>query len=313
MQSRSTKQQMRMLAFAGALAWPVTLFVRTSDAAETLLIEWILLLGIFVIVPLGLSLVQTEVPKLTRIIAFALPIGATCAFIALLLEPGPVAAMLVLPWLFVTAMVGLTGLWRVRQTGLREPPEIAISAALVYLPIGAVWLFAYGFGIQPMGFGDTIVLLTAVHFHFAGFAAPLLAGLTGRYIAPKTSILLTMAVVGVISGTPLVAAGITASPAIALLGALVITAGLVLLAVVSMAYVVPTIRSTIVRVLLLISALAVLPAMMLACAYAYSIVFNKLIIDIPQMAMTHGLANAFGFSLCGLTAWTIIDSSTIPD
>jgi hypothetical protein len=164
-----------------------------------------------------------------------------------------------------------------------------------------------------MGFGDTIVLLTAVHFHFAGFAAPLLAGLTGRHIAPKTSILLTMAEVGVITGNPLLAAGITASPAIALLGALVITAGLVLLAVVSMAYVVPTIRSTIVRVLLLISALAVLPAMMLACAYAYSIVFNKLIIDIPQMAMTHGLANAFGFSLCGLTAWTIIDSSTIPD
>jgi hypothetical protein len=164
-----------------------------------------------------------------------------------------------------------------------------------------------------MGFGDTIVLLTAVHFHFAGFAAPLLAGLTGRHIAPKTSVMLTIAVVGVISGTPLVAAGITGSPAVALLGAAVITVGLVLLAVVSMAYVLPTIRSTIVRVLLLISALAVVPAMMLACAYAYGIVFNQLIIDIPQMAMTHGLANAFGFSLCGLTAWTIIDSSSIPD
>jgi hypothetical protein len=304
------KQRMRMLAFTGALAWSVTLFVRTSDAAETLLIERILLLGIFVIVPLGLSLIRTEVPKLNRIIELAIPIGATCAFVSLLLEPGPLAAVLVLPWLIATTIVGLIGLWRVRQPGLREPPEISISAALVYLPIGAVWLFAYGFGIQPMGFGDTIVLLTAIHFHFAGFAAPLLTGLTGRHLAPKTSLLLTIAVVGVISGTPLVAAGITASPAIALLGAIVITVGLLALSIACLVYAIPSIRSTTVRVLLFISSLAVLPAMALACAYAYSIVFNQVIIDIPQMAMTHGIANAFGFALCGLTAWTIVDGSS---
>jgi hypothetical protein len=48
----------------------------------------------------------------------------------------------------------------------------------------------------------------------------------------------------------------------------------------------------------------------LACAYAYSIVFQKLIIDIPQMAMTHGLANAFGFALCGLLGWCFVDRSS---
>jgi hypothetical protein len=46
--------------------------------------------------------------------------------------------------------------------------------------------------------------------------------------------------------------------------------------------------------------------MSLACIYAYSIVAKKLIIDIPQMAMTHGVINAFGFALCGLVAWSIV-------
>jgi hypothetical protein len=33
-------------------------------------------------------------------------------------------------------------------------------------------------------------------------------------------------------------------------------------------------------------------------------------IDIPQMAMTHGLLNAFGFVTCGLVAWSIIKPQT---
>ena len=52
--------------------------------------------------------------------------------------------------------------------------------------------------------------------------------------------------------------------------------------------------------------------MLLAAVYAYSIVFQKLIVDIPQMAMTHGVANAFGFALCGLTAWVLIENKVKP-
>jgi YndJ-like protein len=69
------------------------------------------------------------------------------------------------------------------------------------------------------------------------------------------------------------------------------------------------VRSFPAQVLLLISSASSLPAMSFACIYAYSIVFKKLLIDIPQMAMTHGVINAFGFSLCGLIAWTIVELS----
>jgi len=280
------------------------------------LIERILLLGIFVIVPLGLSLVLTRAQHSPRLLARWLsafePVAAVTAFVSILLEPGIVAAVLVLPWFLLTGSVALIGFWRLLQPELRRPSEISISAGLIYLPIGAVWLLAYRLGIQPLGFGDTIVLLTAVHFHFAGFAAPILAGLAGSWPATassKTS-LVPIAVVGVIAGTPLVAAGITASPVIALAGALVISVGLLALAVLTVTYVIRTLPTTIVRVLLVISSLAVLPAMALACVYAYSIVFKKLIIDIPQMAMTHGVVNAFGFVLCGLAAWTIVESAS---
>lgn len=295
----------------GAFAWAVTLLIRTADAYETELIERILLLGIFVIVPLGLSLVDSR-SSLMRFVAIAASVGAVSAFVSLLLRHGSVAALLAVPWLLVTGVIGLMGLQRVSRSNLRGPAEVSISAALIYLPIGAVWFFAYRLGIQPMGFGETIVLLTAVHFHFAGFAAPLIAGLSAR-CASDRSVLSTIAVVGIISGTPLVAAGITASPLIALVGAVVISIGLLTLAGLTLVYVVPSLQSNAVRVLLVISALAVLPAMVLACVYAYSIVFKKLIIDIPQMAMTHGIANSFGFALCGLTGWAILSSSNLKD
>ena len=48
--------------------------------------------------------------------------------------------------------------------------------------------------------------------------------------------------------------------------------------------------------------------MILACAYAYSIVAKRLIISIPQTALTHGIVNALGFSFCGLLAWSLIHS-----
>lgn len=115
--------------------------------------------------------------------------------------------------------------------------------------------------------------------------------------------------VGVIVGTPLVAAGITFSPAVALVGTAMISVSLLILSVLVVSLVVPSVPSLPARILLVFSSASTLPAMALACAYAYSIVFHKLIIDIPQMAKTHGIANAFGFALCGLTAWSLIDRS----
>jgi hypothetical protein len=80
-----------------------------------------------------------------------------------------------------------------------------------------------------------------------------------------------------------------------------------LLAIFVIGWVLPRVSSVAARLLLSLSSFSSAAAMVLACVYAYSIVTRTLLIDIPQMAMTHGLINAFGFVLCGMLAWTISD------
>ena len=41
--------------------------------------------------------------------------------------------------------------------------ESSIDAGLMYLPVAGAWLMVYRLGIQPLGYGETIILLTALH------------------------------------------------------------------------------------------------------------------------------------------------------
>jgi len=306
----------RISALVGAIAWAIVLFIRTADSYETELIDKLLLLGVLVVVPLGLSLVARPVTNgghslLYRLAVFAQPLGAAAVIASFFLQQGIKAALFASAWLVVTSLVSLYGLWRLSVGRLRGIEEVSISMGLIYLSIGAGWLVMSRLGFQPLGFGDTIVLLTAVHFHYAGFAAPILTGLSGRLLAHASRVtrrLFVPAAIAVTIGTPLVAAGITASPLLALVGTLVISLGLVLLAVLVCGWVVPALHSGPVRLLLVISSAVSLISMALASLYAYSIVTKTLIVDIPHMALSHGILNAFGFTLCGLLAWAIAQS-----
>lgn len=298
----------------GGAAWIVLLPFSLSDSAEGDLIQRILLLGVLVIVPLGLALIDAlgeQRSTLFKLAQASHPFGALAVIVSGFLTPGFAAAGLAILWLVTTGLIGLDGLIALARFRHSRGPAVAnlsVLAAMMFLPVGSVWLLMSRLGIQAFGFGDTIVLLTAVHFHFAGFAAPLLTGLSGYRLQAKAKLkaLYVLAVVCVIAGTPLVAAGITVSPVLALVGALVISLGLHSLALLNLVWIVPTISSPLPKILIIVSSLAVVPAMILAGVYAYSIVFQKLIVDIPQMAMTHGIINAFGFALCGLAAWALL-------
>ena len=301
-------------AVVGGGAWLLLLPFSLSDSLEGDLIQRVLLLGVLVIVPLGLALITSLSESRSQLIAVAAqaqPFAAWAVIISAFRPPGLIATGLSALWLIITGLIGLEGFLRLfglRKFDVPVVANISVIAGMVYLPVGAVWLIMSRLGIQFLGFGDTIVLLTAVHFHFAGFAAPLLVGLTGYQLRNSTVVqtLLVFVTICVIAGTPLVAAGITVSPIVALLGAIVISLGLFGLALLNFVWIIPNITSWLPRLLLIISSIACLPAMALAGVYAYSIVFQKLIVDIPQMTMTHGLLNAFGFSLCGLAAWVLM-------
>lgn len=303
----------RHSALVGGFVWLGLLLIQLGDSPETGMIQRLALLGILVVVPLALSLAPAPNTNdkdswLYRIALLTQPVGALAAVPSFLIEPGPLAAAFASLWFWVTAVIALWGVSRLRSADLRTPAELSISAGLLFLPVGSSWLIVSRLGIQLAGFGDTIILLTAIHFHFAAYAAPILAGLAGRklvdYGIARRAFLL--APIGIIAGTPLVAAGITFSPLTALVGTMMIATGLFVLAILVVAFVVPRIESLTARILLLVSAVSSACAMLLASVYAYSIVARKLLIDIPQMAMTHGLLNAFGFVLCGLIAWSIV-------
>jgi hypothetical protein len=304
----------RRSAILGSLVWLLLFLARIGDSPETALMQRIVLLGMLVIVPLALSLVPASESTnreswLYRLALLAQPFAAIGAAVSFLLEPGVPAAILAFLWFCETALIAMFGLQRLSRPELRSPAEVSITAGLIFLPVAGVWLVVHRLGIQLLGYGDTIILLTAVHFHFAAYSAPILAGLAGRRLSQFAGVsrVFKLTPIGIIAGTPLVAAGISFSPALALAGTVMISIGLVLLAILVVGWILPSMESTPGRVLLLLSSVSCLPAMFLACIYAYSIVFKQLLIDIPQMAMTHGVANAFGFSLCGLVGWCFVN------
>ncbi len=303
----------------GVVVWILLSLTTTSDSHETELIHKIVFYAFLVIVPLCLSLVsagdRTGSLGLYRVVVLVQPVAAAVTIASFYVEKGLLSAALSAAWLIVTALVALLGVTRLLARRFYPLEELSIDAALLYLPVAGLWLVVYRLGVQPFDYGETIILLTVIHFHFAGFAAPIIAGMVGRMLAAthsQPSKIFPLIVVALIAAMPLVAAGITFSPWLGLIGTLLLTTGLVLLAVLTLARVWPAIASTSARVLFIIAALSSVVAMVLACLYAYSIVTHTLIIRIPTMAMTHGLLNAFGFVTCSLIAWSIVTPRPAP-
>jgi hypothetical protein len=299
----------RISATAGAVVWLLLLLTITSDSRETEIIHKVVFFGMLVIVPLGLSLVPIENERgFYRVAVLAQPVAAVPAIASFFFPAGLLAASLSSAWLILSIFIALFGVVRFKSRGLYPIAESSIDAGLLYLTVGAGWLVVYRMGVQPLDYGETIILLTVVHFHFAGFAAPIIAGLSGKVLATRNypRKMFGVSVFAIVAAMPLVAAGITFSPWLGFVGALLISIGLLLLAVLTFGWVIPAVASLAGRVLLAIGALSTCAAMVLACLYAYSLATKILIIDIPTMALTHGLLNAFGFVTCSLLAWTVI-------
>jgi hypothetical protein len=301
---------------AGAFVWLITLTRLIAKPTAFTLIEQLFLLAPLVIVPLALPLVGTPIQPgpdrfLYRLIRISQPLGALAAVISFFLPVGLAAAGLAAGWLLVTGLIAVWGLTRLLRRGLRlQMAELCVDAGLLMLPVGGGWFVLARLGVNPLGFGDVIVLLTAVHFHYAGFAAPIITGLVGRVLsrhAPDRRRFYRMTAAGVIAGTPVVAAGITFSPLLELIGALIVAAGLTGVAYLTVFVIVPTLTHRLARTLLVISAASIVVGMLLTLAYATGEFSGYAIINIPQMARIHGLANALGFALCGLAGWQMVE------
>lgn len=123
-------------------------------------------LGMLFIVPAGLALIDAPGLGLVRrwwlIPRGGLAVGLACVYAAATL-----------------ALVGtaVARFWRNKSIAA---PEVAVLTALVCPSIAALALAAERGGRTLFGFDLDILELTVPHFHYAGFAAALIAGLVAR-------------------------------------------------------------------------------------------------------------------------------------
>jgi hypothetical protein len=275
--------------------------------------------GMLVIVPLGLSLVAAPGAAMTAVRRWW-PAVALPAAVSLWLPRGPVTATLALPYLTATSVLltgsvvelALRGQDRARSGsgraayGVREMGfDLAFLTALSGPVIAAGALVAERAGERLFGFGLDTLILTVVHFHYAGFAAALIAALLlDRRPGPVT----TTAVWCVPGGTLVVLIGYFTSDTVELAGAALLTLGMWLTAGVTWLSSRQADRAA--KALLGLGAAAAAGAMLLALDWALGRVTGLPHLTISWMVATHGAANALGFALCSLLAWRRTDRTS---
>ncbi|HUG84436.1 MAG TPA: YndJ family transporter, partial [Euzebya sp.] len=180
----------------------------------------LLVLGVVVVAPAVLRL-HTALDG--RLVSGAV-VSGVLAGIGVILPAGLRTAALSLPWAVlagvavlsavprtVSALRGATDMWGIA-------PAVAPLAALAFWTVGSVWLLLDRLALDPVGVGPDLVLLTAVHFHFAGLAATtIVATSVSRGAGGMTALL------GTLVAPVLVAVGFVAVPALQVLGAIVFT------------------------------------------------------------------------------------------
>lgn len=304
---------MKRSAIAGGFVW---LGLSVADLLHKIDLTWIELLFLFaplVIVPLGLELTarndevraNSKIEKSARVIKFPAALLTVAAFF---FAAGPRGAALVLPWFAFCAVLAIAGLQRLVRGAHRELAATCTAVAFLYPTIGAAWLVASRVGLTPLNFQEPIVLLTAVHFHYAGFAAPLLAGSTARALAthrPMANNPLFRATVGaVLAGPAILAAGFVIGPRVKLAAALILAAseiGLAIFFVLALRAVEPLLS----KLLIAVASASVIFSMALAALWAVGEYPLQPFVHLANMARFHGTANGFGFTLCGLLGFIL--------
>ena len=278
---------MPSVVLAGLLIWAVALVFLPAPLAAR-----ILLLAPLVIVPRLLALLPDR-RWVARTAGWPAVVAASPLLAAFALPPGLPAALLVVPWLAlaiggaIAAIIhGLARLPSILRP--RDWADLGVDVALGFWAVGAIFTFIDRLGVDT-GFAPAIVLLTATHFHFAGFA---LLGLASLLARPRRW--LRASVVGLAVGIPLTALGfVLVSDAISAVGAVVvglsgIGVGIGVLTVAA---------SGMSRVATRAAGAALLVGMPMGIAWSMAILGGATFLDLDAMVRTHGVLNAMAILL----------------
>jgi len=288
-------------AMVGAILWAVVALAPLDPNLGIGTIEKLFLLGPLVVVPMGLHLASRRSQWWTTV-------TATAVVASFLVPTGARAGMLCVPWLMTCVVIGIIGairLARMVSPGERDEQRICQAVGMMGLVVGGVGLLQSRAGLEPLGFHEPLVLLVAVHFHFAAFVTPLAAGEVVKRMRDDGGRMKWGLTACAICGSPMLAAGYVSHVAVMrLIGASLLVVALVIVAIWLLLNL-RKIRPGVARVLLGVSAVSVVAAMAYASLYALADFLGQVWVSIPQMARTHGALNAVAFSVCGLWGWNV--------
>jgi YndJ-like protein len=285
----------------GALGIVASVALIALDGSRLGVISSLLAVGPLIVVPLGLASIRPT--------AVGMCVASPAAIIAIVLHAQsdnvrPVGVVAAAIWLLAAASVSAPAVikWLIHPPSNRFALEVLLPlAALVELTVGASWLLAATLQIELLGFSKTIVLLTAVHFHMAGFGACTVAAIRLKGAADDVErTWLKRAAVLVLGASPVVAIGHLTIGALELFGGALLTGGVWTLAYFGWKQ--SRVSTGIVRVLLSVGALAPFAPMLLALHYGLSRVSDVEQVSYQTIAIVHGGLNAFGFLTSNLMA-----------
>ena len=263
------------------------------------------LLAPLVVIPLGYRLLEVATPgsRPPRSAFRVLPVAAGLLILAFLLPAGPVAGVLALPWLATTGLIALAAGLRLLHDPDRLRPDIrhATDAAVAFLAVGSTFALIDRLGVRPFDFPATIILLTAVHFHFAGFVLPLAGTLAYRRRPGRW---LEVAIGAVVVGIPVTALGFFGIPIANLIGATLTAVGGFGIGLATLLVARTMARRSAVG-LAIVAGFSLLVSMPMAVIYTTGVLVGTTWLDLPTMAAVHGSLNALGFALPATVAWTL--------
>jgi len=298
------------MALGGGIFWLYILFRNFTTRLPLSIFELLFLLAPWVVVPLTLGLVpETSASRFERLTSAAIRTllfpAATLATLSFLASGWKAGALTCL-WLIVGLALAADGLNRLIRTRLQSFQQFCFAIGEGYALVGALWLLASRLGLQLLGFHEPIVLLTAIHFHYAGLMAAVLAGLVASESrATRSSLALHIALSCAVLGPCLLGLAFLAGPKmkLAAVGLLVIgECGLAF----GMFRIGLTDAARIGGQMLLLGSACVIFGMALAGIWAAGEYPLHPFVNLEQMARYHGVLNSVGFGLCSLVGWTLL-------
>jgi YndJ-like protein len=235
-----------------------------------------------------------------------LVLGAGAAVLGAALPTGGLAGVAAGVWLVVTASLFGDEAWRWWCRG-HPAGGVPTVVAWGWLPVAAGWFAASRAGVAPLGFGEPITLLTAAHFHVAGFGLSVLASTAAQRLGSRTLGKVAWVAWALVTAGPVcVAVGFTLdAPTLNMVGAFVVAAGVFGLCPCLIAATDGADSAG--RWAGRLAAVVPLVPMVLAVAYSLGPVFGTPAPSIELMVRAHGIVNAVGFVALGLAAFVLIE------